>query len=38
MSWHDKPTEGCDMCQVLYRDYGALLGCCSMRHQHRGGH
>ena len=22
-----KPTEECDMCQVLYRDDGAPLGC-----------
>jgi hypothetical protein len=27
MSWRDKPTEDCEMCQVLYRDDGAPLGC-----------
>jgi hypothetical protein len=27
MSWRDKPTEDCEMCQVLYRDDGAQLGC-----------
>jgi len=25
--WRDKPTEDCEMCQVLYRDDGAPLGC-----------
>ena len=27
MNWRDKANEDCGMCQVLYRDDGAPLGC-----------